>query len=249
MFLSMTCITHGQDVKPIASPFAVVELFTSEGCSSCPPAEKLLNEIHAQAKASKQRIFVLAFHVDYWDRLGWKDRFGDAKWTQRQYRYGQALRARNVYTPQMIVNGQAAFVGSKKTTANKAIRQALKQQPIIGIQLKVARFEQSENVISIRWKLDDLPKNCELVMVLVEDGLSTDVRKGENAGKKLQHNGIVRTLKKVAINTKQDKIQFPISHEVNRKNAHLIAFVQQIANMKIIGAHRQSIAGYSTTGF
>ena len=95
-----------------AEPFAVVELFTSEGCSSCPPAEALLNQIHPRAAKSGQRIYTLAFHVDYWDRLGWKDPFSEAAYSQRQNSYANGFGEDRIYTPQMIVNGRGGFVGS-----------------------------------------------------------------------------------------------------------------------------------------
>src|SRR5438045_1264832 len=95
-----------------SEPFAVVELFASEGCSSCPPADNLLAELTQQAHAQGRQIFTLSFQVDYWNNLGWVDPFSSAQFTQRQYQYANTLETSSVYTPQMIVNGQYAFVGS-----------------------------------------------------------------------------------------------------------------------------------------
>jgi hypothetical protein len=99
------------------APFAVVELFTSEGCSSCPPADRLLARIADEAAHSGQPVYALAFHVGYWDRLEWSDRFADPAFSRRQERYAAALGMPAVYTPEMIVNGRASFVGSDERRA------------------------------------------------------------------------------------------------------------------------------------
>src|SRR6187402_1594915 len=91
--------------------FAVVELYTSEGCSSCPPADELVSKI--QKESNGQPVYILAFHVDYWNRLGWKDVFGDAAYSKRQNDYAQYLKLPSVYTPQIVVNGKKEFVGSQ----------------------------------------------------------------------------------------------------------------------------------------
>ncbi len=99
--------------------FAVLELFTSEGCSSCPPADELLAKI--QKESEGKSIYILAYHVDYWDRLGWKDMFSSADYSKRQTQYGQWLHKSSVYTPQLIVNGKAEFVGSSESAIREAI--------------------------------------------------------------------------------------------------------------------------------
>src|SRR5271167_1475342 len=107
------------------APCAVVELFTSEGCSSCPPADAALAEMAANARKSGAPVFALAFHVDYWNYLGWTDRFSDAAYTRRQSDYARAFNTDQVYTPQMIVNGVDQFVGSDRDAAKRAIDAAL----------------------------------------------------------------------------------------------------------------------------
>src|SRR5215831_17181987 len=115
-------------------PFAVVELFTSEGCSSCPPADALLADLKSYANGTDKNIYVLSFHVDYWNRLGWRDPFSDAAYSARQTQYDQHFGS-SVYTPQMIVNGKQQFVGSEKKTASEAIAAALKDSAILYINL------------------------------------------------------------------------------------------------------------------
>src|SRR3954454_13978052 len=106
--LAMT--RHGEERKLGPNP-VVVELFTSQGCSSCPPADALIHDITTDP-AMRGRVIPLAFHVDYWDSLGWRDPFSSAEWTQRQARYARTMRLSSAYTPQAVVNGSRKFVGS-----------------------------------------------------------------------------------------------------------------------------------------
>jgi len=104
-----------------SKPFVLIELFTSEGCSSCPSADKNLEKIAAQAKASGQNIYTLSYHVDYWDYLGWKDPYATKQFSDRQRAYASQFKSSRIYTPQMIVNGKTEFVGSNQKTSQQAI--------------------------------------------------------------------------------------------------------------------------------
>src|SRR5689334_14081460 len=106
--------------RAAAQPFALVELFTSEGCSSCPPADRVLARLAAEARASGRRIFPLSFHVDYWNGLGWRDPWSTRTFTERQRNYARALGWRT-YTPQMVINGAEHFVGSDERHARESI--------------------------------------------------------------------------------------------------------------------------------
>ena len=117
---------------------AVVELFTSEGCSSCPPADRLASEIDKTYRSLGKSVYVLAFHVDYWDYIGWKDRFDKHEFSERQMRYGQKFDLTSIYTPQMIVNGSEQFVGSDSRAAEKAIKEALSTNSEYGISIDLA---------------------------------------------------------------------------------------------------------------
>ena len=108
-----------------SKPFVLIELFTSEGCSSCPSADKNLEKITAQAKAFGQNIYTLSYHVDYWDYLGWKDPYSTKQFSDRQRDYATQFNSNRIYTPQMVVNGKTEFVGSNQKTSQQAIKQAL----------------------------------------------------------------------------------------------------------------------------
>src|ERR1051326_7645108 len=119
--------TTRQEISQNAEPFAVVELFSSEGCSDCPAAEEVLNKITKDAMADKSYIYPLAFHVDYWNKLGWKDTFGDSAYSNRQRKYRAAFGNEVVYTPQMILNGEIEFVGSDEHKADSTIAAELRK--------------------------------------------------------------------------------------------------------------------------
>jgi hypothetical protein len=170
-------------------PVAVVELFTSEGCSSCPPAERLLDELAREKAAPGRRIITLEFHVDYWDRLGWKDPYSSAAYSTRQQSYATALGLSGLYTPQMIVGGSEEFVGSDRGRARRALDAAWAHAPSVGV---LATLRPAPGGIQLRYQLEGAPKDAEVSVALVESGLTSHVRAGENDGRTLEHTTVVR---------------------------------------------------------
>lgn len=168
---------------------AVVELSTSEGCHSCPPADLLLGQLAAR-EWDNGEVYALAFHVDYWNGLGWEDRFSDSAFTQRQYRYASAFAEKRVYTPQMIVDGRAGFVGSDRTRAVAAVEGALAQADDIGVALEVV--DVSSGVARLQYRLSTTRRGLDLNVALLERQTSSDVKRGENAEKLLEHSYVVR---------------------------------------------------------
>lgn len=219
----------------------VVELFTSEGCSSCPPADKVLSSLHDKAD-DRMQIITLAYHVDYWDRLGWKDRFSSDQWTQRQYRYATAFDSQQVYTPQMIVNGKHQFVGSRRDTAEKWIRIEAQTPVKTNLSIKTAMLKKDNGEhLQVSWTLDQLAENSELTVLLVEDQLQTDVRRGENTGRKLNHDGVVRHMVHLPLQDTQGKTLLPTQGVQKIANCRVVALVQNRRSMTIIGAAQASI--------
>ncbi len=191
--------------KKVPSPI-VVELFTSEGCSSCPPADALLREIAAKSPVEGVIIIPLSIHVDYFNYLGWADPFSSAENSNRQSIYANRFGQRGNYTPEMVVNGRTGFVGSDTAKAREAIRSQL-QAPQGELTLRAVRDSPGDserdrkdlstaNVTIDVAKLPALPANdrYELVLVITEDGLGTDVPRGENANRRLDHTAVVRKL-------------------------------------------------------
>ncbi len=173
-----------------ARPLVLVELFTSEGCSSCPPADKLLAEFYAKQPVGEVTIVPMAFHVDYWDRLGWKDPFGDAAYSRRQRAYAGLLKSDSVYTPQMIVNGRIGFVGSDRGAARNAIEGARKDAPV---RIEVAPVLKEDEVVLTLTMQGELASDALLWAAVVEDALESEVTRGENRGKRLTHQAVVRS--------------------------------------------------------
>lgn len=168
---------------PVGAPRpAVVELFTSEGCNSCPPAEAYVGEL-----AGRTDVLALAFHVDYWDDLGWRDRFEISQATARQRKYGQVLRLRNVYTPQVILDGQTDFIGSNRA----AIAQALRT-PREGVPMALSVVDGE-----IRVKLDSSgsARAGDVTLVTFLRKATSSIGRGENAGRTLEEYNIVRSMK------------------------------------------------------
>ncbi|WP_083649561.1 DUF1223 domain-containing protein [Salaquimonas pukyongi] len=168
------------------TPKAVVELFTSQGCSSCPPADAALGEFNAG-----KEILGLAMHVDYWDRLGWKDTFASPENTERQWRYAGALGERQVYTPQAIVNGRAHFVGSRKGN----IVQAAEQFSDTGKGLTVPiDLTTDGNVISVSIAPSPEARDATLYAIYYNSEGEVHIEHGENAGKTITYSNIVRKM-------------------------------------------------------
>ncbi|MEM6331019.1 MAG: DUF1223 domain-containing protein [Planctomycetota bacterium] len=177
-----------------APGFAVVELFTSQGCSSCPPADDLLVTIAELAEKKRLPVYALSMHVDYWNSLGWADPFSAARFTQRQQAYARVAGSRRVYTPQMIVNGDAlGFTGSNRAAAGRAIRGALQGPPATRVTIDAAATD-TPGAYRVSYRVANARPGDRLVACLVQDAPPQDVTRGENAGRRLSHVGVVRAM-------------------------------------------------------
>ncbi len=175
----------------------LVELFTSEGCSSCPPAEQLLPEL--VTAASGIDVIPLAFHVDYWNYLGWRDRFSSPSYSARQQRYAETGRSR-VFTPQLIIDGTESLVGSDRRGALRAITDAAaKRKSTLTISVREGDHDNGRNKLSLKIT-GEAPGpssrggRSELFLAVAEDGLFSEVTRGENSGQRLQQEAVVRRL-------------------------------------------------------
>jgi hypothetical protein len=221
------------DTKPHTfEPIAVVELFTSEGCSSCPPADELLARITQHTRKQGLRVYPLSFHVDYWNYLGWKDPFSDTAYTRRQRQYGQVMALSSIYTPQIIVNGTDQFVGHRQDTADKSIEKALNTRVPVRVELQVTGW--ADGALVIAYKTINARSDMNLHIALVERGLKKNIARGENRGKTLHHENVVRVFKTVDPGEGQITIQPP--EEVDRGQTSVIAYVQEVDTMRIVGA-------------
>ena len=211
--------THSKDEAPL-----VIELFTSQGCSSCPPADALLGKLAAAGQSDGRPIVALSFHVDYWNDLGWADPFSMPAWTERQQQYGRVFKDR-VYTPELVVGGSAGMVGSQTANVVRAIAAAPKQMAIAATGT---------------WTADSLevhataPEGADVWVAVWEDAARTKVTRGENSGEALLGDRVVRKLERVATAGNTGTISVALSP--NWKAGGAVAFAQQ-PDRKIIGSH------------
>jgi hypothetical protein len=223
---ALTLTMHGAPPKLGPHP-VVVELFTSQGCSSCPPADALIGEI-ARDPALRGRVIPLAFHVDYWDQLGWRDPFSSAEWSQRQARYSAAMRLSSSYTPQAVVGGRRELVGSNRSALNAALETLSSAKPDGEIALTVRR-ETSSLVATIH---ATVPARDDLFLAVTEDDVTTKVPHGENAGRTLTNDAIVRKLVRVAPG--QTSVTVPI--DATWRNVSAVSFAQDRSTLAINAA-------------
>jgi hypothetical protein len=221
---------------------AVVELFTSEGCSSCPAADGVLADVSRQGRESSLPVFAVAFHVDYWDSLGWPDPFASPDNTARQRAYGRALGARGLYTPQMIVDGSDAFVGSDRDRAQGSVASALGRPARATLSLRARQHGPGE--IAVDYDVKGAPAGSRLTIVVVDRPLSVAVRAGENAGRTLHHTDTARALTTVGLAPPSGRQMVKVPPDDAPDG--VIAFVQVAGDeagsgMPIVGAARAAL--------
>jgi len=209
----------------------LLELFTSEGCSSCPAADRLL----PQLATIDSNIITLSFHVDYWNDLGWEDKFSQAEFTSRQREYGQQLHLESIYTPQLVINGKYELVGSNRSRAEADIKSALKEKA--ELQLKFDDVKLSGDKLKISCDVAGEVKDQNIFIALVQKHAESNVRAGENRGTKLSHTNIVRSLAKKTARQKMDfEISFP--KDIANNNWQLVLFSQDKNDLRITGANK-----------
>jgi len=229
-----------------AATVALVELYTSEGCSSCPPADRWLSGTF-RGGADAQKAIALAFHVDYWDRLGWKDRFATAAYTDRQYAAMRANRETFVYTPQVLVQGRD-LRGWRDLGRDAAPIAAINARPArASVELDAATTHRSL-AVKAAVRIPDAADRAgaRTYVALVESGLASDVRAGENSGAHLVHDHVVRALRAGAAvdqgGTGLTEIALPWPAEAGR-DATVVAFVQNAATGDVLQALALPLSG------
>ena len=225
--LAIAVLTEGGVVpQPV-----LVELFTSEGCSSCPPADALLEKLERDQPVAGAHVIVLSEHVDYWNHLGWTDPFSSPRFSERQQSYARRFGLSGPYTPEMVVDGTAEFVGSDARKAEQAIRTAA------GEAKANIRIEASEVPDSVTIVVDPLPApnkhKANVYLASAADTGSSDVVRGENQGRKLRHVSIARDIQQVGSIGYGERFEKVI--RVNNAS-RLIAFVQEPGNGRVWGA-------------
>lgn len=238
-------VTRG-DGPAFARVPVLVELFTSEGCSSCPPADVALAQLERTQPVAGVEIVPLSLHVDYWNRLGWTDPYSSASFSARQSDYSRAWDENRVYTPQVIVDGRAELLGSDGTKTRHAVEEAARL-PKAAIELVP---DAPGSGAALRIRVRALPPvtpgdTAELLLAITEDRLANDVPRGENAGRRLVHSAVVRDL--MIVGTLQQGAPFETQRPLRlrpdwKRNAlHAVAFIQERKSRKILGVARIQI--------
>lgn len=243
----VSALSRQENPKPAASQASsvVVELFTSEGCSSCPPADAFLSKLAEQGPAHNLHIVALEEHVDYWDNQGWRDPFSSHNWTMRQDAYAGVLGNKNPYTPQLVVDGSVEFSGGQQQLAVRTIVQESSQAKIpVTLSEGAASKPGSENFSVQIGKLMPAAKGgaAEVWLAITETGLHSSVTRGENAGHELSHAAVVRSMRKIGEAKPDRDVAFsgdasvPIRNEWKLENLKAVAFVQEKNSLRILGA-------------
>jgi hypothetical protein len=219
----------------------LVELFTSEGCSDCPPADVVLARLVADQPVAGADVIALGEHVDYWDQLGWKDRFSSVALTNRQQAYGTHFNLDSVYTPQMVVDGRSQLVGSDAAAARRAIERAVAAvHATIALRIESA----SDRAIAVSVSASDVPRpghgdRADIHVAITEDAVVSDVKRGENRGRTLTHAAVVRsmtTIGQFAAGTATARAEIPLGADWRRDRLKAVAFVQEQRGRAILAS-------------
>lgn len=223
--LAMLALPPLAAADPLDNP-VVVELFTSQGCSSCPPAEALLREL-----AEEEDLIALEFHVDYWDHLGWPDPLALPQATQRQRDYGSWFTLNYIYTPQMVIDGEEEMVGSRRSEVLSAIEAARTTQKSVTVEIDASGAAALTGPA--------LGEEAVLWFVTYDEGHETDVPRGENAGKHLINTNAVRSIRALgAYAGGAAEVVLPLDEARDIGVSHAVLLVQVGGDGAILGAGR-----------
>lgn len=212
----------------------VVELFTSEGCSSCPPADALLPKLQSMCGKDAE-IIPLSEHVDYWNHLGWHDPFSSKIFTLRQHRYAKVFKQSSVYTPELVIDGVKSLVGSNDIEAARVISLRRKQaKQHLVVELKIDKGNRSAHV-EVRNSARNDQTNSELAVFLTEDNITMSIKAGENNGRTLRHHAVARALK-IAKPDPLVQIDFPLKDGWRADSLRAVAILQNKDSLEITAA-------------
>jgi hypothetical protein len=240
---ALVCVAAGADAPSVP---VLLELFTSEGCSSCPPADRLLEILDQKQPVVGADLIVLSEHVDYWDRLGWKDPFSSSQYTARQQEYTNKFNLDGVYTPQLVVDGRYGFVGSDGREASSAIQRAIRERKI-PISISNATRDGNRVTAHIELPVVDSFKDRRgiLYVALADNRAESHVARGENAGRSLAHVAVTRILKPVGTidlgSVFAKEVTLTIQPGVGTNGSRLVAFIQDPKSGHVLGVAVQKL--------
>ncbi len=228
------CSTQAASAPANNQP-VLVELYTSQGCSSCPPADRVLSTLGHKGSVAGVPVIPLAYHVDYWNYLGWRDPLSSSKWSERQRVYARAVASGRVYTPQLIVDGRSHVVGSDRRKVANRVRAAAAARKL-GVSAKLTRARGTVDVAVSVPKIVGR-RDVDIVVALYENEVTTRVSRGENKGRVLRNDYIVRRLKRFGP-TRTVTARFKLEPSWRSAKLGAVAFVRERKSLAVIGAVR-----------
>ncbi len=242
LFVSGSDASRSDAVSPV-----LVELFTSEGCSSCPPADALLQQLDRTQPVSGAELIVLSEHVDYWNHIGWTDPFSSRFFSDRQSAYAGRFGLASVYTPQMVVDGAVEFVGGDSHLVSQAIQKSL---PVQKIAIRISGLSlDTSKTLEAHVDADALPESAkvrkaDVYLVVALNHAESQVLRGENGGHRLSHVGVVQSLTRIgsieAGKTFSQDVHLKLDSRTDPANLRIIAFIQQPGQRQVLGAVQES---------
>jgi hypothetical protein len=219
----------------------LVELFTSEGCSSCPPADALLAKLDRSQPVNGAELIVLSEHVDYWNAIGWKDPYSSHAYSERQSAYAARFGRGGVYTPQMVIDGHSELVGNDERRAIQAVENETKFAKV-PLSLSAIRFD-SNNKLSMHVEAGPLGPSAAahsagLFLAIADDSDESQVSRGENAGRTLKHVAVLRTFVSVGTVGKSDKVSRDVTvnfNNENRRQLRIVGIIQESSAGRVLG--------------
>ncbi len=211
----------------------VLELFTSQGCSSCPPADRLLKEV------KNDNIIALSYHVDYWNYIGWVDPFSKSVYTDKQRSYASKFFSSSIYTPQLVVNGREHFVGSNRSKMKQKIAQYAKKTP--KQKLTISDVEREGEYIKFKYNVDQILNDENLRIVLVIKERTTSVKRGENRNKTIVNSNIVVAEQQFQLESKTGNGALIVPDIVNAEDELSLVLITQTKTLDILSAAQSSI--------
>lgn len=240
LLIGITVLGQTTEKKAVKG-FALLELYTSEGCSSCPPADELMGKIQNEYK--DQNLYVLAYHVDYWDKQGWKDIFSKAEYTKRQYDYAKFMEKDPIYTPQLIINGKIDYIASQETAVRNGIKNALAKPEVAELSIQA---NQLDGKLNLNYNTAKVSKNSRLFVAVVQKSAKSNVKRGENAHRILSHYQIVRSLSNFSLSGNlKGIVSIAIPKDFNSKDYEVIGFIQDMNSGNILVVDRAIFASSS----
>ena len=234
LLFAIIALALGHSSRAWAETPVVIELFTSEGCSSCPPADALLVDLSHKGPPNGVQLILLGEHVDYWNYIGWTDRFSSAAFSERQNNYVRQLHLATAYTPQMVIDGHLQLVGNGASEVYRNISLAAAEPKPAQVSLQ---WEPQQKLkVAVRTPANAHPK---ILLAITEDGLSTAVGGGENGGRTLHHAAVVRQLRELGTvtNGQFDATVDAVLHpDWNPAKIKVAVLVQEPGNGRILGA-------------